>query len=174
MKCTDLLIQDHKIVLRALDVLEQMAKRVENHQVLEHDDVATLLRFLRSFADDYHQGKEESALFPELRRFSTAPDGPLRQMLFEHDQERSLVEAIEDALFTKKGFEFVHFAHRLIDLMRDHVRKEDRVLFEIVDRSLSKEQDENVVDQFNRFNLDPLLMFEFRTLESKYTKKAAA
>jgi hemerythrin-like domain-containing protein len=174
MKSTELLIQDHKIILRALDVLEQMAKRVENHQVLEHDDVETLLRFLRSFADDYHQGKEESALFPELRRAFATQDGPLRQMLFEHDQERSLVEGIEDALFTRKGLEFVHFAHRLVELMRDHVRKEDRILFGIVDRSLSEGQDENVVNQFNQFNLDPLVMSEFRSLESKYVRKAVA
>src|SRR6516164_4550030 len=103
MKCTELLIQDHKTILRALDILDQMADRVENHKVVEHDDVETILRFLRTFADEYHQGKEESALFPELRRTLTGYDPALRQMLFEHDQERSLVEAIEDALFTKKG-----------------------------------------------------------------------
>jgi len=39
MKCTDLLGQEHKIILRALDVLGEMAKRVEKHQALEHDDV---------------------------------------------------------------------------------------------------------------------------------------
>ena len=89
MKCTELLIQDHKAILRALAVLEQMANRVEDHQPLEHDDVETILRFLRSFADEYHQGKEESALFPELRRTKNVNDPALRQMLFEHDQERS-------------------------------------------------------------------------------------
>src|SRR5436309_1313654 len=32
MKCTDLLVQDHKIILRALNVIEHMAARVENDQ----------------------------------------------------------------------------------------------------------------------------------------------
>jgi hemerythrin-like domain-containing protein len=173
MKCTDLLGQEHKIILRALDVLGEMAKRVEKHQALEHDDVESLLRFLRSFADDYHQCKEESALFPELRRFLTAPKGPVEQMLFEHDQERSLVEATEDALFTKKGPEFVHFARRLIDLLRDHVRKEDHILFEIVERSLSPEKDESVATEFEKFNFDPASLSEFRNLEWKYMRKVA-
>src|SRR5215469_10952710 len=170
MKCTELLIQDHKAILRALDVLEQMARRVEKHQVLEHDDVESLLRFLRSFADDYHQCKEESALFPELRRVLPTPKGPVEQMLFEHDQERSLVEAIEDALFTKKGPDFVHFARRLMDVLRDHIRKEDHILFEIVERSLSPEQDESVAMEFEKFNFDPVSMTEFRKLEWKYMR----
>ena len=173
MKCTDLLIEDHKIILRALDVLEQMAKRVENHQVLEHDDVEIVVRFLRSFADDYHQGKEESALIPEVRRVLT-PEGPVRQMLFEHDQERSLVDGIEDALFTKKGFEFVQFAHRLIDLIRDHVRKENEILFGIVERLLSPEQDDNVVAQFEDFTIDAVPMRELRSLEAKYLNRKVA
>lgn len=173
MKCTDLLGLDHKIILRALDVLEQMANRVASHQALEHDDVEVILRFLRRFGDDYHQCKEESALFPQLKLVLT-PQGPVQHMLFEHDQERSLVEAIEDALFTRKGPEFVHFANRLIDLMRDHVRKEDNILFAIVERTLSPEQDESVVSQIEKFTIDPALMPEFRLLEQKYMRKAAA
>ena len=92
MKCTDLLFQDHKIILRCLDVLEHMAARVQNDQPFETEDLQAVLRFLRTFTDDHHQTKEESALFPELRRTSAAQEGPLRHMLFEHDQERSLVE----------------------------------------------------------------------------------
>jgi hemerythrin-like domain-containing protein len=173
MKCTNLLIEDHKIILRALDVLEEMAKRVENHQALEHDDVEIILRFLRVFADDYHQGKEESALFPEVRRV-LAPEGPVRQMLFEHDQERSLVDGIEDALFTQRGFEFVQLAHRLISMMRDHVRKENDILFGIVERLLSQEQDENVVAQFEKFTVEEVSLKELRGLEARYLNRNAA
>jgi hemerythrin-like domain-containing protein len=173
MKCTDLLLQDHKVILRALDVLQQMAKRVEKHQPLEHDDVEAFLRFLRSFGDDYHQCKEESALFPELRRVLRSPEGPVERMLFEHDQERSLVEAVEDALFTKNGPEFVHFAHRLIDMLRDHIRKEDHILFQMIERSLSSEQDEKIVSEFEKFIFDPASMSEFRKLEWKYMRKVA-
>src|SRR5207247_5328626 len=143
-KCTDLLIQDHKIIWRSLDVLEHMACCIDKEEYVDPEDVETLLRFLRTFADDHHQTKEESALFPELMRTSAAQEGPLRQMLFEHDQERSLVEGLEDALYTKKGAEFVYFANRLTALLRNHIRKEDDILFEIVERTLSSEQDEKV------------------------------
>ena len=164
MKCTDLLIQEHKIILRALDVLDHMATRVENSQPVAPEDVETLLRFLRDFADDHHQAQEESALFPELRRTAAAHEQPVRHMLFEHEQERSLVEAIEDSVLTKKGMEFVLFANRLTSLPRNHIFKEDNILFEIVQRSLSPEQDEKVAAELNKFQINVELLADLRLM----------
>ena len=173
MKCTDLLIHDHKIILRALDVLEHMGKRVERDQTVEQEDVEFLLRFLREFADDHHQVKEESALFPELRRTCSKEDGTVRQMLFEHDQERSLVEALEEALYTKKHDEFVYFADRYVSLIRNHVYKEDYILFEIVERSLSAEQDAKVSSELSKFPVNREVFADLRRLERKYVRKVA-
>jgi len=173
MKCTELLIQDHKVILRCLHVLEQMAALVEKGEQPAEADVAALLRFLRAFADEHHQMKEESALFPELRSASVAQDRPLQQMLFEHDQERSLVEGLEDSLYAKKGAEFVLFANRLTDLIRNHIYKEDNILFDIVDRALSPEQDAKVVAEFNKFQIKPSFLADLRRLEWKYLRKAA-
>jgi hemerythrin-like domain-containing protein len=150
-----------------------MAARVENEQPVETEDIQAVLRFLRAFADDHHQAKEESALFPELRRTSAAQEGPLRHMLFEHDQERSLVEGLEEALLTKKGMDFVHFANRITALLRNHIQKEDNILFDIVERSLSTEQDDKVVAEFNKFKTDLAFLTELRRLEWKYLRRAA-
>ena len=173
MKCTDLLMQEHKIILRALDILNDMAKRVGNDEPVAAEDVETLLRFLRAFADDLHPSKEESALFPELLRTSAANQPSLRQMVFEHDQERSLVEGLEDALYTKKGIDFVHFANRLIQLIRTHIYKEDKILFNIADRCLSAEQDARVTTELNKFQIDPVFLTDLRRLEWGYLRRAA-
>jgi hemerythrin-like domain-containing protein len=173
MKCTDLLIQDHKIILAALDVLDHLAERIGNDLPVEAQDVEALLHFLRTFADDHHQTKEESALFPELMRTPAGCEARLRQIIFEHDQERSLVEGLEDALRTKKGAEFVHFANRLTALIRTHIRKEDTILFEIAERCLSAEQDERVAEGLEKFQIDPSIVADLRRLESTYLKKAA-
>jgi len=174
MKCTELLIQEHKIILRAVDVIDQMAVRISDGKTADAKDVETILRFLRSFADDHHQTKEESALFPELKRTSAANNGPLRQMLFEHDQERSLVEGLEDALHTKKGAEFVHFANRLSSLIRAHIDKEDYLLFKIAERCLTDEQDERVTAELNQFQVNPRFLDDLRRLEWMYLGKMVA
>ncbi len=173
MKCTDILIQEHKTILRALDVLDKMAARAEKNQPVEAQDVEALLRFLRTFADDHHQVKEESALFPQLMRTSLANDGRFRQMAFEHDQERSLVEGLEDALRTKKGPDFVHFANWLGVLLRTHINKEDNILFEIAQRSLSTEQDECITAELNKFELDQTVLADLDLLEEMYVRRAA-
>ena len=173
MKCTDHLMQEHKVILRALNVLEQMGACVEKHEAIDTADVEALLRFLRRFADDHHQAMEESALFPELRRTSAEQNAAVRQMLFEHDQERSLVCAIEEALYTRKGSEFMHFANAYVSLIRSHIKKEDDILFEIAGRCLSAEQDQKVVDEFEKFQIHPNDLAELHRLEWKYLRKAA-
>jgi hemerythrin-like domain-containing protein len=174
MKCTDHLTQEHKIILRALDVLDQMAARVEQDQPVETRDVDAILRFLRAFADDHHQGEEESALFPELMRTSAAAQPAVRQLLFEHDRERSLVGGLEDSLCTKKGMEFSKFAGRLADLLRNHIQKEDKILFDIVERSLTTEQDERVAAELNRFQIKLDLLADLQRLEWTYLRRVAS
>src|SRR5690349_17261121 len=76
MKCIDALSKEHKIILRALDIVDHMASQTEKNQPVEPADVETILRFLRVCVDNHHQTKEESALFPELMRTAGATEGP--------------------------------------------------------------------------------------------------
>jgi hemerythrin-like domain-containing protein len=172
MKCTSLLIQDHKAIVRALEVLQAMAARTEQAEPVHAEDIQKLLRFMRTFADDHHQTKEESALFPELVRTSALNYEPLRHMIFEHDRERSLVEGLQEALCTKKGSEFVYFAKRLIQLLSTHIQKEEDVMFQIAEQSLSSEQDEHIVSQLEKFQVEPGVLADLQHLEWTYLRRA--
>ena len=179
MKCTDLLMKDHKAILRSLNVLEEIAAKVGNGERVNPEDVESILQFLRIFEDEYHQTKEESALFPELMSCAQSEHRNLRQMLFEHDQERSLVDGLEEALRTEKGMDFVRYTHRLSSILRSHIYKEDNILFNIIETSLSKEQDEKIAAEFEEFDqsLGPekerRLFDSLRQLEWKYLRKSA-
>jgi hemerythrin-like domain-containing protein len=154
MKTTKVLMDEHKHILRALNVLEQMAECAERGETVGNRDVEDILRFLKMFADDHHQGKEESVLFPAMLKASQPVQvAALNQMIFEHDQERSLVEGLEDALRTNQGSEFVYFAERLIHILRTHIYKEDHVLFELADSILSEEQDAQAARELDKYNL---------------------
>ena len=180
MQCMNLLEHDHKIILRALNVLAEIAARVEKGEWVDSRDVEAILRFLRVFGDGYHQTKEESALFPELRRSAAEQNKELNHMLFEHEQERSLVEGLEESLKVKKGADFVFYANRLIALLRNHIHKEDHVLFDIVEKSLSQDQDKAVVAAFAKFECDfeagrgHGLLDDLGRLEWEYLKRRSA
>ena len=83
MKCTDLLDKDHQIILRALDVLEQMADEVKRGHSVDPQDVEFVVRFLKEFEDEHHQTKEESALFPILLNTSGPEHAKLRHAKHE-------------------------------------------------------------------------------------------
>jgi hemerythrin-like domain-containing protein len=115
--------------------------------------------------------KEESVLFPEVARTSQAEADPLRHLLFEHTQERSLVAGLEDALRMTKTNEFVLFANQLAERVRNHIQKEDGILFPILDVLISSKLDEKVAAEFEKFQLDVSLLDDLQCLESKYLKK---
>ena len=170
MKCTDHLMQDHKIILRALSVLQCLAT-IPTGEEIDQKDVSALLRFLRIFADEHHHGKEEDLLFPELMRSSEAQGGPLRHLLFEHDQERSLVAGLEEALRNNKRVEFFVLADRVTSRIRNHIEKEDSILFPILEALISKTQDDKISALFEQLQIDPELLADLHRLEWKYMRR---
>src|SRR5688572_19069826 len=98
MKTTTFLMQEHKIILRALDVLDAMSALINKTGTAEHRDVEQLLDFLRWFGDAHHQAKEEAVLFPALRSASASQNRAVEHMNLEHQQERALIESLEKDL----------------------------------------------------------------------------
>ena len=181
MKSTALLLEDHRHLLRALSVLEEMAKRAQRGESLNERDVEDLLEFFRSFGDRHHQGKEEGVLFPELLQDRAQKNyQELDHLIFEHDRDRSLIEGLQDSILTKNAKDFVYCAGRLIEILRAHIHKEDEVLFALVDSTLTPSQDERVAQDMKSY--DQLwqdkelsgLLAQLDHLESKYVVKAPA
>jgi hemerythrin-like domain-containing protein len=179
LRCTDLLRGEHKLILRAAYVLEAMAGQVPADGEPNLRDVQTLLMFLRKFADNHHQGKEETVLFPALRRFELPATGPLRHMMFEHEQDRSLIDGIEDAVLSHHGANFVYYAKRLANILTTHIYKEDHILFDLAATVLTKEDDARLEREMARFDEDldaqtrEMLMESLTRLEWKYLGKTA-
>lgn len=180
LKCIDILIEEHKLILRAMNVLDEMAAQVGRGLEIESFDIESSLRFLKLFADDRHQGKEECVLFPALRCSALGcQEASLRHMVFEHDQERSLIEGMEEAMKTKRGADFVYYESRLAAILKNHIYKEENILFEIVESSFSETEDDAVTRDFAEFDravesetMDTMIG-RLRDLEWKYLRRAA-
>ena len=170
MKCTELVINDHSILRRGLDILQGMVQKLENGERIEIADVTAVLNFLRDFGDEYHQFMEEKVLFPALLR-AIPQDRALHHMLFEHDEERALVAGIEDALRYKSGRNFVETSRQLLVLLRDHLNKEDALLRDMAEGLLSAEQDDIVAAEFAKNRRQPEMYADFSRLECKYMGK---
>jgi hemerythrin-like domain-containing protein len=180
-KCIGLLISEHKVILRSVEVLRTMARHATDTQQLNKQDVHGLLEVIRLYADDLHQGKEEGALFPVF----TAKCDPrevdaIRHMLFEHEEDRALMEGIEDAVQRSHADDFADNALRLVEILRTHIYKEDNILFEMIDQQLSDEDDARILTEFEAFDREfdkrgsDRIRHRLRMLEWKYLSRPAA
>ncbi len=125
----DLLVRfsmEHEQALAALDRLERAAT------ALDHGDPAEPhLRTVREVCDTLtttvreHNKNEERALFPLL-----GEDAPCAPFVQEHVALRELEQRLGQALEGRTPERDIPpVAHALVDLLRDHIQREDEVLF---------------------------------------------
>ncbi|MBM4388754.1 MAG: hemerythrin domain-containing protein, partial [Deltaproteobacteria bacterium] len=75
MRPTELLSQDHQVILQMLKVIEGMAKRIGSGQDVEIEHLDGVVEFIRAFADKCHHAKEENLLFPAMEAAGIPKDG---------------------------------------------------------------------------------------------------
>jgi hemerythrin-like domain-containing protein len=151
MTATDALRSDHEVIERALRVMERAALRLEAGQTLSPEVLSSAVDFLRHFADGCHHAKEETWLFPRLIERGLIRDGgPIGVMLHEHDLGRAYIRRLEDALDRDDRESTVDALHCYTALLRNHILKENEVLFPMADRLLTGEDHKELVALFDR------------------------
>jgi hemerythrin-like domain-containing protein len=152
MESIKLLRADHEIILEALHVLDAINNEIERGKPMDKRDIRSLLDFLREFADGSHHVKEEAILFPALMQAGmTMEEGPLRVMAYEHERGRALTTAMDDALTLDDRHGFTMYSRRYIKLLTEHIEKENYVLFDIAEQTLTDDEDRKIADAFESF-----------------------
>jgi len=150
MSATNELRTEHRAIERMLAVLETAAQRLERGERVRPEVFRQAVDFVRNFADRCHHAKEEQNLFPRMEaRGVPRQGGPIGIMLFEHDEGRAYVGAIAAAIDAYErdgqtaGRVIAENARGYVDLLRQHIMKEENALFPMADRVLSAaDQDE--------------------------------
>jgi hemerythrin-like domain-containing protein len=122
---------EHEVILRALALLERAGDRLAAGRAVDEAALAGLVELLRTFADRCHHGKEESHLFPAARATDAA--GLLPPFLEDHEEGRALLRALAGGGDPGRR---AAAARRYVGLLRDHIRREDEVLFPLLDEAL--------------------------------------
>ena len=130
---------------------------------LRRSQTANALEVLGTFADRCHHGKEEQVLFPALeRRGLSRTVGPMAVMLNEHERARAIIARMREALAADEGGQaraasrFAIDVYEYTSLMREHIGKEDDVLFPIGESLLRDEDREQVLQAFGRAESEEL------------------
>ncbi|MEZ5964584.1 MAG: hemerythrin domain-containing protein [Planctomycetota bacterium] len=126
----DLLMRDHQIVLALCDALDVEAARVRADGRLRQDFWRDVLAFCGEFLESIHHRKEEDLLFEAMvaQGFPKSP-GPIAAMTAEHGDARELIEQWRGVLAAGDPVGVARVARTFADLHRQHVAREDNVLF---------------------------------------------
>ena len=98
-------------------------------------------------------------------------------MTVEHERERTLIAEIETALRLEKHSDFLSCAKQLTTLLRNHIHKEDDILFDLANEILDSKADDRLLDRLNRFEtpLDKKILAEklhgLHSMEWKYLRR---
>ena len=152
---TAALVNEHRLILRMLDLLERNARRTAAGNYRNYRFYLDGGAFIRNYADRFHHAKEEDVLFEALVVNGMPREhSPVAAMLVEHDQGRAFVKAMEDATLQAMdgvpGRDAVIAANALayVALLREHIAKEDDILYPLAERVIPADMRDAIIARY--------------------------
>lgn len=152
---TKMLMDEHQNILIVVDSLERECKKIGPGTTLDEPFFRKTIDFIRNYADGFHHAKEEDILFKEFTKLAEGGEthcDPTQQMLYEHDQGRDFVKGMETALGIPDAKGVVQNARGYIALIRDHIFKEDNILYPMADEAISTKVQKSMLEKFKRIS----------------------
>ena len=148
---TQNLENDHVYIIRLIDVMEKMVLNCATDTA----HLELVVNLIKTYADGFHHAKEEQVLFPllEEKGFSKV-HGPVAVMLHEHVEGREFVKGISQRIDVYKAGnvsalpEIYQYMQGYVDLLREHINKENNVLFKLADKALSSDEQLELLNKF--------------------------
>ncbi|MBM4053936.1 MAG: hypothetical protein FJ264_04515 [Planctomycetes bacterium] len=139
------LVDEHVLIKRLLALIPSIVSYIEKSAKVDKDLVLRCVDFIRNYADKYHHMKEEDILFKYVDE-----NAEIIQIMYkDHDTGRNHIrQVVEGAESGNKAQIKEHiFGYR--DLLTQHIKKEDEILYPWIDRQLS---DTQVGEMFRKCN----------------------
>lgn len=139
------LVDEHVLIKRLLALVPTIVDYIESSMKVDKDLVLRCVDFIRTYADKYHHMKEEDILFKYVDEKAEI----IQVMYKDHDTGRGYIrEVVEGA---EKGNKAQIKQNMLAyqELLTQHIKKEDEILYPWIDRQLSTTQ---VGEMFRRCN----------------------
>ena len=157
MQPTQILKAEHRVIETVIDCLERMTAQAQQSGKLDKVSAEQAIDFIRQFADGCHHAKEEDRLFPAMEaKGMPRQGGPIGVMLTEHEHGRAFVRGMVEHLekaSTGDSAALTHFAQNALGyagLLRQHIQKEDQILFPMADRMMSADDESVLLTQFEQ------------------------
>ncbi len=150
----EVLMHEHRVIERMLKVLTAASNKAEAGEV-DEELFERAIDFIRTFADRCHHAKEEETFYPLIEQRGIPKEGgPIGMMLQEHDMGRDYVRGMDEALRKFKDGDksqagvISRNAAGYINLLSQHIQKEDNILYPMGNRVISDSDREALIERF--------------------------
>jgi hemerythrin-like domain-containing protein len=161
VKATEILMEEHRVIERVLTALERAATRLSKGQDVYMRFFTGTTVFIKNFADGCHHQKEEGILFPAMIENGMSKEsGPIAVMLVEHEEGRRLTQKMRLALERiqtsddSSRNDLIQSALGYVTLLRQHIYKEDNILFPMADKVIPPDQQAQILEAFKLVERD--------------------
>jgi hemerythrin-like domain-containing protein len=152
MNAIELMVEEHKLIKRMLAVVRGFSIKILNNDDVDYNDFNKVIDFVRNYADRHHHSKEEEILFKKMSEVlgERIAKGPIMGMFAEHDLGRLFMSNLEAAVEkfqagdSDSRVDIIANAIAYTDLLNRHIDKEDTSIYTFAQKSLSKEQLEEI------------------------------
>jgi hemerythrin-like domain-containing protein len=139
------LVEEHVLIKRWAALIPEVVRNIDLKAEAGRQVIREGIDFIRSYADRYHHAKEEDILF---KYFDESTD-ILKVMHEDHEQARSHVKSMLEALDKQDKATLAEHLNAYRDLLTEHIRKEDEILYPWMDNNLSMRQ---IGELFSKFD----------------------
>ncbi len=151
MRSTDILVQQHQVIDKVLDLLAQKLEDTHSAGTLDVPFFRKLVAFSNA-VDQCHHRKEEGCLFPCLTGKGIPREGgPIGMMLMEHEMGRALIRQLSETLDRYESGDasvpdVVSPCREYLELLRQHISKENGVLYPMGENVMSARDDADTLN----------------------------
>jgi hemerythrin-like domain-containing protein len=157
MQATQILMDEHRVIERVIGSLEAASGDLAQGGAVRPGFFLDAADFIKGFADGCHHKKEEGVLFTAMARAGMPVQaGPIAVMLAEHEQGRAYTRGMRQAAERLQAgddsarTEVARYARAYAALLRQHINKEDCVLFPMADQVIPVAAQPQVAEDFAR------------------------
>ena len=148
---TEELSNEHQNILKLIDAMLAEGEKLENGKKLEKAFFEKAIDFIKNYADRYHHAKEEDILFRVLlENLENMHCNPIPVMLHEHESGRNYVKGMEEGLNENNQEKIIGNAREYGFLLKEHIYKEDNVLYPMAEEALNDQQKETVLKKYEK------------------------
>jgi hemerythrin-like domain-containing protein len=148
-KPTKILSDEHQNILSVIGTLEQECNALESGSEIDKPFFENAVDFIKNYADKFHHAKEEDILFEELNKDSVQMHcNPTQQMLYEHEIGRKFVKGLVEGIEEGDKKKILDNASGYANLLREHIYKEDNILYPMADEALPQQVQDIILERF--------------------------